>query len=77
MHFYEVRPRKDNRGVDLISDVLPFGRLRYGDANAISNADRLRQVSQPVHIILRRSVKWLVHRIVSQVEKKRVLSRGD
>jgi hypothetical protein len=27
MHVYEVRPRKDNRGVDLISDVLPFGRL--------------------------------------------------
>ena len=27
MHVYEVRPRKDRRGVDLISDVLPFGRL--------------------------------------------------
>jgi hypothetical protein len=24
---YKVRPRKDHRGVDLISDVLPFGRL--------------------------------------------------
>jgi hypothetical protein len=29
MHAYEVRPRKDKRGVDLISDVLPFGRLWY------------------------------------------------
>ena len=28
-HVYEVRPRKDHRGVDLISDVLPFGRLWY------------------------------------------------
>jgi hypothetical protein len=28
MHIYEVRPRKDG-GVDLISDVLPFGRLWY------------------------------------------------
>ena len=28
-HFYEVRPRKDHRGVDLISDALPFGRLWY------------------------------------------------
>ena len=28
-HVYEVRPRKDKRGVDLISDVLPFGRLWY------------------------------------------------
>ena len=27
MHVYEVRPRKHHRGVDLISDVLPFGRL--------------------------------------------------
>ena len=23
-HVYEVRPRKDQRGVDLISDALPF-----------------------------------------------------
>src|SRR5262245_35642575 len=29
MHAYEVRPRKDKRGVDLISDRLPFGRLWY------------------------------------------------
>ena len=29
MHVYEVRPRKDKRGVDLISDVLPFGGLWY------------------------------------------------
>jgi hypothetical protein len=28
-HVYEVRPRKDKLGVDLISDVLPFGRLWY------------------------------------------------
>jgi hypothetical protein len=26
---YEVRPRSDKRGVDLISDVLPFGKLWY------------------------------------------------
>jgi hypothetical protein len=26
-HVYEVRPRKDHRGFDLISDALPFGRL--------------------------------------------------
>jgi hypothetical protein len=29
MHSYEIRPRKDKRGVDLISDALPFGRLWY------------------------------------------------
>jgi hypothetical protein len=33
-----VRPRKDHRGVDLISDALPFGRLWYGEQDAISNA---------------------------------------
>src|SRR4029453_16767855 len=32
MHVYEVRPCKDHRGVDLISDALPFGRLGYGDS---------------------------------------------
>ena len=38
MHVYEVRPRKDHRGVDLISDALPFGRLWYGEPEAVSNA---------------------------------------
>jgi hypothetical protein len=28
-HVYEVRPRKDRRGFDLVSDQLPFGRLWY------------------------------------------------
>ena len=37
-HVYEVRPRKDQRGVDLISDALPFGRLWDGEPNAIGNA---------------------------------------
>ena len=37
-HAYEVRPRKDKRGVDLISHGLPFGRLWYREPNAISNA---------------------------------------
>lgn len=26
-HVYAVRPRKDKRGVDLVSDALPFGGL--------------------------------------------------
>jgi hypothetical protein len=38
LHVYEVRPRKHKCGVDLISDALPFGRLWYGEPNAISNA---------------------------------------
>jgi hypothetical protein len=35
---YEVRPRKDDRGFDLIGDALPFGRLWYAEPNAIKNA---------------------------------------
>ena len=37
-HACEVRPRKDRRGLDLISDALPFGRLWYGEPSAVSNA---------------------------------------
>jgi len=33
MDVFEGRPRKDKRGVDLISDVLPFGRLWYETPN--------------------------------------------
>jgi hypothetical protein len=38
MPSYEVRPRKDKRGVDLISDTLPFRRLWYAEPNAVGNA---------------------------------------
>jgi len=35
---YEVIPRKDKRLVDLISDVLPFGRLWYDGPRAVRDA---------------------------------------
>ena len=35
---YEIRLRKDKRDFDLISDVLPFGRLCYGEPSAVANA---------------------------------------
>jgi hypothetical protein len=38
LHAYKIRPRKDRRGVDLISDTLPFGRLWYREPKAISKA---------------------------------------
>ena len=39
MHGYEIHPRKGHRGVDLISDALPFGRLWYDTPdNAIGYA---------------------------------------
>jgi hypothetical protein len=47
MHAYEIRPRKNYRGVDLISDALPFDRLWYSEPDAISNAIGLRKVLQP------------------------------
>src|SRR5207247_1114942 len=34
----EATARSDKRGVDLISDALPFDRLWYGEPDAISNA---------------------------------------
>ncbi len=33
-----IRPRKDRRGVDLISDALPFGALWYDRPDAVRNA---------------------------------------
>ena len=38
IHVYEVRPRKDDRGFDLISGAEPFGRLWYCAPNAVANA---------------------------------------
>ena len=31
-------PRSDKRGVDLVSDALPFRRVSYGEPDAVSNA---------------------------------------
>jgi len=55
MHVYEVRPRKDSRGVDLISDALSYSPLWYAGPNAISNAidyakHRSRSHDAPVSI---------------------------
>jgi hypothetical protein len=41
MHTYEVRPRGDHRGVDLISDALPFGRLWYGEPQSATQLTTL------------------------------------
>jgi hypothetical protein len=37
-HLYEVRPRADKHGVDLISDVLQFSPLWFAGPNATRNA---------------------------------------
>jgi hypothetical protein len=54
MTVYEVRPRKDKRGFDLISDALPFGRLWYDGPNAASNAiGYASQYSRSVDAVIR------------------------
>ena len=54
MHVYEVRPRKDRRGVDLISDVLPFGRLWYDGPQAVANAiGHAEHYSRSHHAVIR------------------------
>jgi len=51
MHVYEVHPRRDRRGVDLISDALPFGRLWYDTPdNAIGYA---MHYSRSHHAVIR------------------------
>lgn len=44
-HTYEVRPRKDKRDFDLISDALPFGGLWYLDAGAVISYAKFRSRS--------------------------------
>jgi hypothetical protein len=53
-HTYEIRPRKDRRGVDLVSDALPFGRLWYEGAHAAANAiGYARFYSRSHHVVIR------------------------
>jgi hypothetical protein len=48
---YEVRPRKDRRGFDLISDALPFGRLWYAEPDDAIGYAKLRSRSH--HAVIR------------------------
>jgi hypothetical protein len=69
-HVYEVRPRKIHRGVDVISDVLPFGRLWYGEPDAVSNAiDNAKFYSRSHHAVIR------VYEEAGNVTWPRVLTR--
>jgi hypothetical protein len=38
IHIYEIRPRADHHGVDLISDAVPYSPLWYRGPNAIRDA---------------------------------------
>ena len=50
-HVYEVRPRKDHRGVNLVSDALPFGALWYGEPMQ-SRTQPATQSFTAVHMML-------------------------
>jgi len=43
----------DLRGVNLISDALPFGRLWYAEPNAISNAVDYAKHRSRSHAVIR------------------------
>jgi hypothetical protein len=49
MHFFEVQPRSHKRGVELISDLLPFRRLWYGEPNTVHNGIRLCEAYSRSH----------------------------
>jgi hypothetical protein len=51
VHVYEVRRRRDKRGVDLISDKLPFGRLWYTEVSGAIEYAKFRSRSH--HALIR------------------------
>jgi hypothetical protein len=52
--FYEIRPRKDRRGIDLIGERLPLGVLWFEGPDAIENAvNYARSFSYPHPAIIR------------------------
>jgi hypothetical protein len=61
IHSYEVQPRKDKRGVDLISDALPFGGLWYAEPNAVGNAIDLRLARAYVWPLWQRARVSILH----------------
>lgn len=52
MHVYEVRPRKDKRGVDLLSDGLPFGPALVWRAKRCQQCSRVREALHPSHDVV-------------------------
>jgi hypothetical protein len=51
-HVYEIRPRKDRRGLELISDRLPLGLLRFEGPDAVVDAINYAKLYSPSHTII-------------------------
>jgi hypothetical protein len=47
MHTYEIRPRKDGRGFDLISDALPFGPVVFRSASSYRLCQASKSLTPP------------------------------
>jgi hypothetical protein len=70
-----MRPRKDHRGVDLISDALPFGRLWYGKPGSVGNAiDYARFRSRLLRAVIR---AYDAAGSVSKRTSTRAISKSD
>jgi len=52
LHAYEIRPRKDHRGVDLISNALPFGRLVVWRTKRSQRAQSTTQSFAATHMMM-------------------------
>ena len=46
---YEIRPRVDGKGCNLISEALQFGRLWFAGSNAITNAIKFAKFNSRSH----------------------------
>ena len=51
IHVYEVRPRKEKRGVDLISNALQFRRCWYCDCFQFADAKDREQPLPPTGVV--------------------------
>jgi len=60
-HVYEIRLRKDRRGLDLISDRLPLGLLCFEGPDAFVDAVNYAKFYSPSHAIIIRL--WRFQRV--------------
>jgi len=51
-HVYEIRPRKDRRGIDLIGERLPLGVLWFEGPDAIEDAVNYAKFYSPSRAII-------------------------
>jgi hypothetical protein len=71
-HVYEIRPRADKRGVDLISDALPYSPLWYRGPKAIRDAiDYAKFYSRSHDVVIR------VHDEAGNVVERNGQAAGD